>query len=80
MWNKVEEKLPERDGKYLTWHKTYSGFGYYKVVGFAQKLKNVDEYEFANDDNAGFYTYDSEWGYVSVFPTYWTELPEPPKE
>lgn len=85
MWNKVEEKLPEKKGKYLTWRKAWHkacfeyGYGYYSVDSFSFDLSTIDDFDMQKK-KAGFFNYDSEYGYYEVFPTYWTELPEPPRE
>lgn len=86
MWNKVEEKLPDKNGEYLVWYVTSSGYGYYECEKFSLNVGTfvVDLFALEEDvplkEGGGFYRYDSEYGYYEVFPIYWTELPEPPKE
>lgn len=79
MWNKVEEKLPNKKGAYLTWHESSYGHGFCSVDSFSFDLSTVDDFDMQKK-KAGFFNYDSEYGYYETFPTYWTELPEPPKE
>ena len=37
--------------------------GIYYIATYSSKLKEVDEYDFTDEDGDGFYEYDSEWGY-----------------
>ena len=78
-WIPVSEKLPEEDGEYLV---TVKGMrNYIKCCYFARNLYLVDEYDFVDKKGvAGFYKYDSEYGFYEVTEVIaWCELPEPYK-
>jgi hypothetical protein len=78
-WISVKDRLPDKNGKYLC----YCGESFIKttdIYSFAKNLKKVDKYDF-RDKKAGWYSYDSEWGYFERSGvTHWMPLPEPPKE
>ena len=82
-WIPVSERLPEEDGEYLVTVKpTFKNMrNYIKHCDFALNLYLVDEYDFVNKKGvAGFYKYDSEYGYYEVTEVIaWCELPEPYK-
>ena len=79
-WIPVSERLPEEEGKYLCAY----GKNFMRVYSFSSDLYSVDDYDFAKykfEKKKGFYTYDSEWGYLDVdFIKAWQPLPEPYKE
>lgn len=79
-WVPVSERLPEEEGKYLCAY----GKNFMRVYSFSNDLYSVDDYDFAKykfEKKKGFYTYDSEWGYLEVdFIKAWQPLPEPYKE
>ena len=76
-WIPVAEKLPSKEGRYLC----FWGTGVMEVLRFSNDLYEVDKYDFyEHKGKAGFYAYDSEWGYSEVdYITAWAELPEPYK-
>ena len=78
-WISVNDRLPDENGRYLC----YCGESFIKttdIYSFAKNLKKVDKYDF-RDKKAGWYSYDSEWGYFERSGvTHWMPLPEPPKE
>ena len=78
-WISVEDRLPEKDGAYLT---VINCFGYHSIIKvryFAKDGEAVDEYNLAGEKYV-WYFYDSEYGYVSTDSvTHWMPLPEPPK-
>lgn len=76
-WIPCSEKLPDEEGSYLcTYGKYHMG-----VYRFSNDLYSVDDYDFTEyKGRAGFYAYDSEWGYGEVdYITAWMPLPEPYK-
>ena len=80
-WIACSEKLPEKDGEYLVTVKpTFKNMkNYIKHCDFALNLYKVDEYDFVDKKGvAGFYKYDSEYGYYEVTDIVaWMPLPEP---
>lgn len=83
-WIPVSERLPEKDGEYLvTVKSTFKNTrNYIKHCHFARNLYLVDEYDFADKTGvAGFYEYDSEYGYYEMTEVIaWMPfLPEPYK-
>ena len=82
-WIPCSERLPEEDGEYLVTVKpTFKNMrNYIKHCDFARNLYLVDEYDFVDKKGiAGFYKYDSEYGYYEMTEVIaWCELPEPYK-
>ena len=80
-WIPVSERLPEENGEYLVTVKpTFKNMkNYIKHCDFALNLYKVDEYDFVDKKGvAGFYKYDSEYGYYEVTDIVaWMPLPEP---
>lgn len=73
-WIQCSERLPDEEGSYLcTYGKYHMG-----VYRFSNDLYSVDDYDFTEyKGRAGFYAYDSEWGYGEVdYITAWMPLPE----
>lgn len=76
-WIPVSERLPEVDGRYLT---TVKGYNCNKIRSFTNNLYVIDKYEFSGR-KAGWYFYDSEYGYIEETDVIaWMPLPEPYKE
>ena len=77
-WTSVKDKLPDKDGDYLCcWGERKR----ISIYSFAKNLLKVDKYDFGRKKRAGFYDYDSEWGYGEMCDiTHWMPLPELPKE
>jgi hypothetical protein len=80
-WVSVNDRLPDKEGKYLCaeYSKQFNKHSI-KVFNFAFNLYKVDKYDFSNCKGiSGFYEYDAEWGY-SYFRnvTHWMPLPELP--
>ena len=80
-WIPVSERLPDKIGEYLVTQKTsFSDYVYRSVAGYALNLHDVDEYDFAGEGKkrAGWYEYDSEWGYYEIDGVIaWMPVPEP---
>lgn len=80
-WISVKDRLPSKNGRYLV---TYgyivdSNYRYIKTVEFAENLTKLDNYDFPKNEynRAGFYDYDSDFGYYEVTKVLaWMELPE----
>lgn len=79
-WISVKDRLPNKDGRYLV---TYGyivdlNYRYIKTVEFAENLTKLDNYDFPKNEynRAGFYDYDSEYGYCEETNVLaWMELP-----
>lgn len=80
-WIPVSERLPEEKGTYLVTQKaTFTDYVYISVAGYALNLHDVDEYDFEGKKRAGWYEYDSEYGYYEIDNVVaWMSLPEPYK-
>lgn len=78
-WIPVSERLPDKIGEYLVTQKTsFSDYVYRSIAGYALNLHDVDEYDFADKKRAGWYEYDSEWGYYEIDGVIaWMSLPAP---
>ena len=76
-WIPVSERLPDDRKKCLVTHKG----GYVDIMRYASDLYGIDEYDFCDKKGkAGWYDYDSEWGYCSRDDVIaWLSLPEPYK-
>lgn len=58
----------------------YTGTGF-EIYRYAKDLSKVDKYDMGFfRKEAGWYGYDSEWGYYKGTVTHWMPLPKPPKE
>ena len=81
-WINVKDKLPYKNGNYLCcWSVSYSDKPCISIYSFAKNLRKVDKYDFKGMNRAGWYGYDSEWGYCEqAGVTHWMPLPELPKE
>ena len=79
-WISVKEKLPDKNGNYLCYIKSFYG-NIMSIYSFALNLKKVDEYDFYGKKRCGWYNYDSEYGYYEVGDVaYWMPLPEAPSD
>lgn len=86
-WISVEERLPTKSdldatGRVLAIDfKTLYGLPRYSsILGYSPNRKEVYEYE-ESMTGAGFYDYNSEYGYCGVNDiTHWMPLPQPPKD
>lgn len=76
-WTKVSESLPIKEGKYLCCC-VRAGLSHTEILSFTSDLRKVNKFQF-QEHNAGFYRYDSEWGYVQCTSVrYWMPLPLSP--
>lgn len=62
-WIPCSERLPNADGEYLCQIESCYG-SYMDMLQFANDRYEVDEYDFDEKDGAGFYRFDSEYGFV----------------
>ena len=81
-WISTKDRLPKNEiKKYLCVVKGVSDHSYIKLCSFAANLESLDEYDLNARNYAGWYGYDSEWGYYEVTGvTHWMELPDLPEE
>ena len=78
-WIPVTERLPDKDGKYLTYYHNHFG-DITRVLDFAKDARKVNKYDFHQSWKKVWYEYDSECGYFTIDDvTHWMPLPEPPK-
>ena len=79
-WIPVAERLPEENGNYLVVKNGYNT-RWIDVLSFAKDGRKVDKYDFQRKWKNVWYTYDSEYGYITIGSvTHWKPLPELPKE
>lgn len=79
-WISVKERLPKKNGQYLCYFDA-TRYAYVSVCSFAKNLYKVDKYDFAGEKRAGFYSYDSEWGFNErLGVTHWMPLPDAPQK
>jgi len=77
-WIPVSEKLPNKNGKYLTTIDRCMGGKCVELLDFALDLFKIDKFDF-NDKKgvSGWYVYDAEWGYYEVDNVVaWMPLPQ----
>ena len=81
-WISVKDKLPDKNGTYLCcWNGHIGAKPCISIYSFAKNLRKVDKYDFEGKNRAGWYDYDSEWGYGEMCDvTHWMPLPKLPKE
>ena len=69
-WISVDERLPDKGGKYLVYRELCNGLS----------LMNIINYDPNYDGHAMWFLFDGEWGDCEVNNvTHWMPLPEPPK-
>lgn len=79
-WIPVSERLPENDGDHLVL-KRLGKYHWCDVLSFAKDGRKVDKYDFETEWENVWFSYDSEWGYITCDSvTHWMPLPEPPRE
>lgn len=73
-WNKTSEVKPTEEKEYLCC-SIYNNRPHFTVKGWSNDLYEVDEYDFyGHKGESGFYSYDSEWGYIKNDCDYWQEI------
>ncbi len=79
-WIPVSERLPEEDDRYLvTLHDNFLG-NTILILRYSHNLHELDEFDFPNEERAGWCTYDNEWGFVEYENVIaWMPLPAPYK-
>lgn len=79
-WNNAKTNPPKKNGQYLCATKFYMHRNV-EIFCFNKCLEDVDNYDFEGVKRAGWYNYDSEYGfYETDSVTHWMELPELPVE
>ena len=82
-WIDVNERVPDRSGKYIVVMKTMHGVFFVTVKSFANHLCDVDGYDFKGITDGGWYAYDSEYGYYRYYDSdikCWMPLPDLPEK
>lgn len=74
MWFKCKDKLPNKDGTYLTVEK-FGGHNIYRIAGFRKNLGTLG-YMPEYDGQCGFYDSDPEWGSFVIKPEAWKYIEE----
>lgn len=77
-WISVKDRLPNKNMRCLCAVGYYYGKFYYNIYYFSTNLYRVDDMDFFDEKGvAGFYNYDSEWGYYKISDVkYWMPIPE----
>lgn len=77
-WISVKDRLPETNMRCLCASEYYNKKYFYNTCHFSTNLYEVDDMDFCNENGiAGFYNYDSEWGYYKISNVkYWMPIPE----
>lgn len=81
-WIPISERNPNKNGKYLVTVRGLMG-EYVKVetIYYAEDLYKIDKFDFIDKQGvAGWYFFDSEWGYYEFDNVVaWMPLPKPYK-
>jgi hypothetical protein len=79
-WHPYPKEVPPKDGTYITTVQ-YTSTKNIAVFSYSSNLYKIDKYDFKKSDGAGWYSYDSEYGYFKVNGIIaWDELPKPYSE
>ena len=77
-WHTINERPTNTKARYLVAVKIGKHY-VYDLANYTNDLYNFSPYNFEKDSGAGFYRYNSEWGYVRTRDVVlWSELPEIP--
>lgn len=78
-WHTINEKPTNEKAQYLL----IMEFGihkFYRLARYTDSYQSLSKFSFEEEDGGGFYTNDSEWGFVIVSDyLLWSELPEIPQ-
>lgn len=70
MWFKCEDRLPPKDGIYMTVEQGFMHSHLYRIATYKKNLGKVIGLE-EHRGESGFYDSDSEWGSFVVKPLAW---------
>lgn len=70
MWFKCKDRLPKKNGTYMTAERGFMNNTIYRVARFNKNLGGVFGLE-EHEGKSGFYDYDSEWGNCFIEPEAW---------
>lgn len=76
-WHDYRMVIPEEEKQYLCC-QVFGDVPYFFVADWSKNMQKVDEYELPK--GAGFYDFDSEWGYYVSGCDYWCEIEWEDKE
>ena len=81
-WINIKDKLPTENGKYLCCYSdAVNGSPIIEILYYTKNVCKICDYYFGDEDHAGWYYNDSEWGYSEMNTiTHWAPLPTAPKE
>ena len=90
MWKEYSKEKPtEEEHQYLVKeiinNGMMEGLTLFYICGYSKNLSKLDDFEFYENTNDGFYDCDSEFGYFAIDETkctklYWIDLTELNKE
>ena len=90
MWKEYSKEKPtEEEHQYLVKeiinNGMMEGLTLFYICGYSKNLSKLDDFEFYENTNDGFYDCDSEFGYFAIEQTqctklYWIDLTEADKE
>lgn len=76
-WISIKDRLPDKNMRCLCAIERYNRI-LYDLYYFSTNLYEVDNMDFCDEKGiAGFYNYDSEWGYYKISDVkYWMPIPK----
>ena len=78
-WHTMEDTPTNAEAQYLVIRQIFN-HKMYDVVKYSSNPYQLSKYDFNEDTEPGFYSYDGEWGYYMVDDVLlWYELPEIPE-
>jgi hypothetical protein len=80
-WKKYSKEKPTNcEHEYLVKTKGLSDGTSYDIYYWADNLSEVDEYNFKNMEEDGFYYFDPDWGFLNIiakeYELFWIDLTE----